>query len=62
MLEIQADAQSVDEEVNARRQSDCCFLYNMHFPSCKFKQMVVSNKKISVKVWFINYLNSHLKD
>ena len=62
MLEIQADAQSVDEEVNARRQSDCCFVYNMHFPSDgKFKQMV-SNKKISVKVWFINYLNSHLKD
>ena len=53
MLEIQADAQSVDEEVNARRQSDCCFVYNMHFPSGKFKQMVVSNKKISVEVWFI---------
>ena len=53
MLEIQADAQSVDEEVNARRQSDCCFVYNMHFPSGKFKQMV-SNKKISVEeVWFI---------
>ena len=32
------------------------------FPSGKFKQMVSSNKKISVKVWFINYPNSHLKD